>query len=362
MTNSRRGRSTRPGLTVGTGVAALALLIALPNVAVAAEPATEGEATPEPEAQIDPQPTKADVLAFQAAQKALSKARVRHAKAVAAHTASMKRAAKMEKRAHRAEVAARAVRRELGNMARLAYTSGNTGLNFLAGLIDARSPEDLMDRVASAERVAGHQEVEFDDAEKARTKAEQLRAEATRFFDEAVSELAAAKADLKQTKVLVKSLNLETKFNISGKPVDLGTKSEWIFPVPGAAIGSEAGMRLHPILGYTRCHAGADITAAMSTAIHAVDNGVVISAGESGGYGNYTVISHGRGLTSAYAHQSSFLVEPGDKVERGQIIGAIGSTGLSSGPHLHFEARYFGDPYNPRGWLDDVPELRVPVC
>ena len=125
----------------------------------------------------------------------------------------------------------------------------------------------------------------------------------------------------------------------------------WVFPVSGAAIGSEAGWRLHPILGYTRCHAGADIGASSGTPIKAVDGGEVISAGWNGGYGNYTTISHGNGLTSSYAHQSSIRVSSGQRVSRGQVIGYVGSTGLSSGPHLHFEARVYGQPHNPRGWL-----------
>ena len=125
----------------------------------------------------------------------------------------------------------------------------------------------------------------------------------------------------------------------------------WVFPVSGAAIGSEAGWRLHPILGYTRCHAGADIGARSGSPIKAVDGGTVISAGWNGGYGNYTTISHGSGLTSSYAHQSSMRVSSGQRVSRGQVIGYVGSTGLSSGPHLHFEARIYGQPHNPRGWF-----------
>jgi murein DD-endopeptidase MepM/ murein hydrolase activator NlpD len=129
------------------------------------------------------------------------------------------------------------------------------------------------------------------------------------------------------------------------------SSGSWVFPVSGAAIGSEAGWRLHPILGYTRCHAGADIGAGSGTPIRAVSDGEVISAGWNGGYGNYTTISHGNGLTSSYAHQSSMGVSSGQWVNRGQVIGYVGSTGLSSGPHLHFEARIYGQPHNPRGWF-----------
>ena len=135
-----------------------------------------------------------------------------------------------------------------------------------------------------------------------------------------------------------------------------------MFPTAVGKIDSNAGMRMHPILGYMRCHAGADISAPTGTAIYAVDDGVVLSAGVNGGYGNFTLIAHGDGLTSAYAHQNVLLVKPGDRVARGQHIGEVGSTGLSTGPHLHFEASYHQVPYNPRGWLEDQPLLRVPAC
>ncbi len=135
---------------------------------------------------------------------------------------------------------------------------------------------------------------------------------------------------------------------------------QWQFPVAGAAIGSNAGWRLHPILGYTRCHAGADISAGSGTPIVAVADGVVISASGGGGYGNYTVISHGGNVTSSYAHQSRMAVSAGQSVKRGQVIGYVGSTGLSTGPHLHFEARVAGAPWNPRGWFGTGP--KEPVC
>jgi murein DD-endopeptidase MepM/ murein hydrolase activator NlpD len=309
-----------------------------------------------------PAASKADVAAYAAAQKSLRKAQARYAQAVSDHAKSLKRAKKMRKRTDAAVKIAADTQRDLGNLARLAYTSGNTDLSFLAGLVDATSPQDLMSRATAAERLTDHQSVEASDAADSLDTARKLKEKTQAFFAEAEAELTAAKMELKQTKILADSLDLETKFSIGGKPVDLKTKSQWVFPVPGAKIGSEAGMRLHPILGYARCHAGADISADGGTAIHAVDDGVVIQAAMDGGYGNYTVIGHARGLTSAYAHQSSMLVEVGDTVKRGQVIGAVGTTGLSTGDHLHFEARYFGDPYNPRGWLDDKPRLRTPVC
>lgn len=126
---------------------------------------------------------------------------------------------------------------------------------------------------------------------------------------------------------------------------------EWLFPIRGGYIGSEAGWRYHPVLHYTKCHTGADISASSGTPIRAAADGLVIMAGWAGGFGQYTTISHGNSLTSSYAHQSSIGVRNGQRVNRGQTIGYVGNTGLSTGPHLHFEARISGVPYNPRGWL-----------
>ncbi len=140
-----------------------------------------------------------------------------------------------------------------------------------------------------------------------------------------------------------------------------GSGGKWLFPVQGAAIGSKAGWRHHPILGRTRCHAGSDIGAAWGTPIRAPANGRVTFRGVSGGYGNFTKVSHGGGVTSHYAHQSRFAVSTGQQVKRGQVIGYIGSTGLSTGPHLHFEIFVNGKPYDPAGWVSGDQRKRVCV-
>ncbi len=118
-------------------------------------------------------------------------------------------------------------------------------------------------------------------------------------------------------------------------------------PIPGYAIGSKFGQRRHPILGTTRLHAGGDLGAPSGTPIYAPADGVVVSAGARGGYGNATVIDHGFSLTTLYGHQSRIDVAPGQSVKRGDPIGLVGSTGLSTGPHLHFETRIKGMPIDP---------------
>jgi murein DD-endopeptidase MepM/ murein hydrolase activator NlpD len=123
-----------------------------------------------------------------------------------------------------------------------------------------------------------------------------------------------------------------------------------LFPSLGE-ITSVFGWRTHPILGYERFHAGLDIGADYGTLIHAADSGTVILAGWYGGYGNTVIIDHGGGITSLYAHASELYVHEGQTLQRGQAIAAVGSSGLSTGPHLHFEVRENGEPTDPMNYL-----------
>jgi murein DD-endopeptidase MepM/ murein hydrolase activator NlpD len=121
-------------------------------------------------------------------------------------------------------------------------------------------------------------------------------------------------------------------------------------PVNGP-ITSNYGMRFHPILRVRRMHSGIDFGARSGTPIFSVANGVVISATYMRGYGNTVIVDHGGGISTVYAHCSAILVRSGQSVTRGQTIARVGSTGLSTGPHLHFEVRVQGRAVNPRGWL-----------
>ncbi|MFM7527667.1 MAG: murein hydrolase activator EnvC family protein [Nodosilinea sp.] len=124
----------------------------------------------------------------------------------------------------------------------------------------------------------------------------------------------------------------------------------FIFPA-NAAISSGFGNRVHPILGYSRFHAGVDFSASYGSTIRAADSGRVIFSGWYGGYGQAVVIDHGNGLSTLYAHASRLFVREGQTVEQGQPVATVGSTGLSTGPHLHFEVRRNGNPVNPMGYL-----------
>ena len=124
----------------------------------------------------------------------------------------------------------------------------------------------------------------------------------------------------------------------------------YVFPADGP-ITSGFGYRVHPIFGTLRFHAGVDIAAAGGCGIRAADSGTVIHAGWMGGYGNCLIIDHGGGYSTLYGHCSALYVGYGQSVKQGQVVAAVGSTGYSTGPHLHFEVRVSGDPVDPRGFL-----------
>lgn len=124
------------------------------------------------------------------------------------------------------------------------------------------------------------------------------------------------------------------------------------FIVPASGRRSSGfGMRRHPVLGATRMHNGIDIAAPTGTAIRASASGTVVTATSMRGYGNTVVIDHGGGFSTLYGHCSRLFVRAGQRVNQGDRIAAVGSTGLSTGPHLHFEIRINGRPVNPASYL-----------
>lgn len=133
--------------------------------------------------------------------------------------------------------------------------------------------------------------------------------------------------------------------NIGGS---IGGGDGLLMPVNGH-ITSGYGMRRHPILGYSRLHAGVDFGAAWGSPIVAVASGVVSFAGRHGGHGNYVRLEHGS-FGTGYGHMSRIAVAPGTKIQAGQVIGYVGSTGLSTGPHLHYEVYLGGRTVNPLGF------------
>ncbi len=129
-------------------------------------------------------------------------------------------------------------------------------------------------------------------------------------------------------------------------------KGYYLWPTPGYKhLTSPFGYRIHPIYGYKIFHAGVDIGAANKSKIISPGNGIVILARYYGGYGNAVIIDMGGGVTMLFGHCSSLNVKKGDYVVAGQIIAHVGSTGVSTGPHLHFEVRKNGTAVNPMYWV-----------
>ncbi|HSK27597.1 MAG TPA: M23 family metallopeptidase, partial [Jiangellales bacterium] len=283
--------------------------------------------------------------------------------------------------------------RSLGSVASTAYRTG--GFDTLNVVLGSRTPQELLDNVVGMETVlradgtvladlaseraelaaAGDRLAALAAAEtQARDEAEAASAEARASREEAEvmeAELAALVAG-SSADVLAATAELDADLSRYAGFVDesgvlgaaLAARAASAGPVPtGSGVGtgsfvrpgtgemtSAFGYRRHPILGYVKLHTGTDLGRGDGW-VYAADDGVVVEARFQTAYGNMTVIDHGRlagrSLTTVYAHQSTFLVAPGTVVRKGQRIGLIGSTGYSTGPHLHFEVRLDGQPVDP---------------
>ena len=179
-------------------------------------------------------------------------------------------------------------------------------------------------------------------------------------FDMIVEQQRAETGEVKFGKLLYAGLNRGSR-TMQLLQWTIGGRTEWFeasgvgekrggmtLPVSGARLTSGFGMRFHPLLGYTRLHRGVDYAAVYGSPIHAVTDGLVNFAGGAGGYGRQVRIAHAGGLGTSYSHMSRIIVSPGARVAQGQIIGYVGSSGLSTGPHLHFEVYRGGQVINPR--------------
>lgn len=155
--------------------------------------------------------------------------------------------------------------------------------------------------------------------------------------------------DSKSLSVLIQQrIALQSTYSNGAPPIP-GT-GQMILPTQGS-VTSPFGWRTHPVLGTSRFHAGLDVGAEEGTPIVAADSGTVIVSEWYGGYGNAIIIDHGNDITTLYGHCSQLYVPVGQTVQKGQLIAAVGSTGLSTGPHLHFEVRIKGEPSDPVAYL-----------
>lgn len=135
-----------------------------------------------------------------------------------------------------------------------------------------------------------------------------------------------------------------------------GMQGGSVMPVQGK-VTSGFGPRNAPMAGASSNHKGMDIAASMGTPIRAARSGVVKFAGQQRGYGNTVIVDHGNGQETLYAHASKLLARVGQQIGAGDIVGAVGSTGNSTGPHLHFEVRYGGQAINPQGFLNGAANI-----
>ncbi|NED97583.1 peptidoglycan DD-metalloendopeptidase family protein [Phytoactinopolyspora alkaliphila] len=281
----------------------------------------------------------------------------------------------------------------LGTVVREAYQ--NNGLATIGVLLGAESPEDLSNRYVGMrtllrasdtalgrlaadqadmrnslsvlegqreeqEQLAQEAAEARSDAEKAEARAKKARTNRQEKQEEYETALQLAEeAKLEDYKLYMEQIDEATAVGeyLGGlAEEDFGPgygTGDFIRPGNGA-VTSEYGSRLHPILGYVKMHTGIDFGRGDGN-IYAADAGTVIEAKYNTAYGNMVIVDHGdfegRRLTTLYAHQSGLSVSVGQKVEKGQVIGKIGSTGYSTGPHLHFEVRLNGQHTDPRPWL-----------
>ena len=175
---------------------------------------------------------------------------------------------------------------------------------------------------------------------------ELLLAQSEVLQDELMLEIAEKETELKEAKYdeYLKKLALQGE----NPPSD----ATWVTPVSGWKLTSPFGMRLHPVLGYYRMHNGIDMACSQGTPIYATRAGKVTrTAYQAGGAGNYVSINHLDGFSSIYMHMTHYVVSAGQTVSQGQLIGYVGSTGISTGPHLHFGISYAGTYVNPLAYI-----------
>lgn len=220
---------------------------------------------------------------------------------------------------------------------------------------DAAAAEDVR---LEMQRVADIASQALIDAQNAADKAAAAKVEVDKLVKQEASALKIAEDDKAEVQKQYDELRAEqlriaalAKAAGTQGPVDPQATGPLSWPLPGRAAGGSVGWRIHPVYKYKSCHTGVDSGAPSGTPIRAAASGVVLSTTVSRAYGNMTLIDHGDGMVTMYAHQSQFGVSPGQAIGNQDVIGYVGSTGFSTGPHLHFEVHLNGVPYNPMGWF-----------
>ncbi|MDQ3663867.1 MAG: peptidoglycan DD-metalloendopeptidase family protein [Actinomycetota bacterium] len=288
---------------------------------------------------------------------------------------------------------------EIEQFAVQAYTSGDPGLMSVDAVINGDSSETFPMMMSSAESVVSAQTAALDDLDAERIlvtlheeQVQKIRNEVAVKRQEAADNLErkqdlarsarekrravnalvderrdaaqeARRAKQQDLRILQKMererdrvADLLTNLRMAGLGSTTATGSGFLsYPVPGAYITSPYGMRMHPILGYVKLHDGTDFAAGCGTPVLAPANGRVVAQYYNAGYGNRVIIAHGvvngRPLATAINHLSAYSTSQGERVTRGEVIGYVGTTGYSTGCHLHFMVLENGQTVNPAGWL-----------
>ncbi len=260
------------------------------------------------------------------------------------------------------------------------YEYGST--SYLEILLESKGFSDLFTRIAAIQAIVRHDNSiiddyarQIDELEAAKQlvvteqeeqiaarnilsaeqdKLEGLRNERVKVVNQLNSDIAALEAAEKQKEKDANALQAEINKALGKSSNNVVYKGNGKFAWPSAAstrITSQYGYRIHPIFGTKKLHRGLDIGAPAGTDVLAAEDGVVLTAGYNNSYGYYITINHGSGYVTLYAHNSKLLVKSGQSVTRGQVIAKCGSTGNSTGPHIHFEVQINGKLANPLNYL-----------
>ena len=387
-----RAASSRVRLvTFGTALACAFTLMSPPVAAVATDPKDQKRKVDREIAQLREQlhETSSDLasayLALRTTQAALPAAKAKLDKATAALAKADQRNDEMAVALQVARAnEARAVDALAKTDADIADTRSRVahfaaqmyqdqGMGQLSVALSATSPDDFATKIAMADTVMSVQNKSLDrlstvqaaaTAQKAHVEA--LRRDVARAKVAAEKALKAATAARTQASAAkMAAARARAKREAAARAAARRAKKRYVPPPPersggylsapsGAPVSSEYGMRYHPVLHYWRLHAGRDYAANCGQPIYAAASGTIISAGGAGGYGNQLVIDHGVhsgvSLATTYNHMSSFA-RTGGYIRRGAVVGYVGTTGTSTGCHLHFETREDGNPVDPRKWL-----------
>ncbi len=268
----------------------------------------------------------------------------------------------------------------MASRVKMAYTAGP--VSFLDVLLSSSSFSDFLERYDAVEAIAAQDRNILDEKKKyadevaaLKLQSEQELEEIRLLYEEIEQHKSTLEQEEKDKEVLIaklaveieeleeiseesakqltelakKASELEAKKNriktyYTGGKLGMPLKSEY-------RLSSPFGYRIHPITGSKKLHAGMDMAAPKGTPIYAAETGVVIIAQSWSGYGNCVIIDHGGGLWTLYGHMSEILAKKGDTVKRGEKIGLVGSTGQSTGNHLHFEVRKNSEPVDPAPYL-----------